>query len=451
MQASSPENPSTFLNLSLEAPLLKAINKMGFETPTPVQSKAIPLALEYKDLLVSAETGSGKTAAFLLPTIQNLLSVHTDAIGTRALILAPTRELAQQIFNQCQQLIQFTELRVGIITGGDDFRLQQNMLRRNTEIVIATPGRLLELIEQQTPNFTRLETLILDEADRMLDMGFSEDVLSIANRCNAQRQTLLFSATLTHFGVIKMADKLLTNHEIVALNTLHDGHRNIEQQIIVADDIDHKQKILAWLLLNDKYDKALIFTNSRVQADALRGPLRGQKLRVGVLHGEMDQKDRNRMMELYRSGSVNVMIATDLAARGLDIEGINLVINFDVPRNGINYIHRIGRTGRVDALGVTVMLVKSTEWNLMSGIERFLKQSFKRRTIKELEGHYKGPKKLKSSGKAAGVKKKETKKKDTTEKVKVRLRDKKNIGKRRTPATQKTTESTSNQVPNTDQ
>ena len=443
----SPEQPITFATLGLAETLLKATRKMGYETPTPVQQKAIPLALEYKDLLVSAETGSGKTAAFLLPTLQNLISVPCKTIGTRALILAPTRELAQQIFNQCQQLLQFTDLRVGIITGGDDFRLQQNMLRRNTEIVIATPGRLLELMEQQTPNFTHLETLILDEADRMLDMGFSEDVLHIANSCNKQRQTLLFSATLTHFGVIKMADKLLTHYEIVALNTLHDGHRNIEQQIIVADDNNHKEKLLAWLLINDQYDKALVFTNSRLQADALRGPLRGQKLRVGVLHGEMDQKDRNRMMELYRNGDVNIMIATDLAARGLDIEGINLVINFDVPRNGINYIHRIGRTGRIDALGVTIALVKSTEWNLMSGIERFLKQSFKRRTIKELEGNYKGPKKLKASGKAAGIKKKETKKKDTTEKVKVRLRDKKNIGKRRTPSAQKTTESISNQTP----
>ena len=270
----------------------------------------------------------------------------------------------------------------------------------------------------------------------MLDMGFSEDVLTIAKSCNAQRQTLLFSATLTHFGVIKMADKVLQNHEVVALNTLHDGHRNIEQQMIVADDNDHKQKLLAWLLLNETYDKALVFTNSRIQADALRGPLRGQKLRVGVLHGEMDQKDRNRMMELYREGAVNIMIATDLAARGLDIKGINLVINLDVPRNGINYIHRIGRTGRVDELGLTIALVKSTEWNLMSGIERFLKQKFTRRTIKELEGKYKGPKKLKASGKAAGVKHKTEPKKAAAEKVKIRHRDKKNVGKRRAPTNQ---------------
>ena len=437
MHPKQTDTPISFSSLALVDPLLMAVNKLGFEQPTPVQQQAIPLALEYKDLLVSAETGSGKTAAFLLPTLHHLLTLRSRNFGTRALILVPTRELAQQIFKQCQQMIEFTDLKAGIITGGDDFRLQQNVLRKNTEIIIATPGRLLELMEQETPNFSHLEVLILDEADRMLDMGFSEEVLTIAKSCNSQRQTLLFSATLTHFGVIKMADKILKNHEIVALNTLHDGHRNIEQQIIVADDNDHKQKLLAWLLLNETYDKALVFTNSRIQADALRGPLRGQKLRVGVLHGEMDQKDRNRMMELYREGEVNIMIATDLAARGLDIKGINLVINFDMPRNGINYIHRIGRTGRVEEQGLTIALVKSNEWNLMSGIERFLKQKFKRRTIKELEGKYKGPKKLKASGKAAGIKKKtEPKKSTTTEKIKIRHRDKKNVGKRRLPTHQ---------------
>ncbi|MFU8787911.1 MAG: DEAD/DEAH box helicase [Methylobacter sp.] len=429
----SIEKTASFSTLSLAEPLLLAIKKMGFEQPTPVQLQAIPLALARKDLLVSAETGSGKTAAFLLPTLQYLLDMPTTR-GTRALVLTPTRELAQQVFKQCQQLTEFTELKTGLITGGDDFRLQQNMLRRNTEIVIATPGRVLELMDQDIPDFSNLDVLILDEADRMLDMGFSEDVLTIANSCNAQRQTLLFSATLTHFGVIKMADKVLNNHEIVALNTLHDGHRNIEQQIVLADDNDHKLKLLTWLLQNETYDKALVFTNSRLQADALRGPLRGQKLRVGVLHGEMDQKDRNRMMELFRGGEVKVMLATDLAARGLDIKGINLVINFDVPRNGINYIHRIGRTGRVDELGLTIALVKHTEWNLMSGIERFLKQKFTKRTIKELEGKYKGPKKLKASGKSTGGKKKEEPKKAAAEKVKVRHRDKKNVGKRRAPS-----------------
>ena len=436
MQPKPLESTTSFLDLSLAEPLLMAINKLGFQQPTAVQQETIPLALKHTDLLVSAETGSGKTVAFLLPTLHHLLTLPSKKFGTRALILVPTRELAQQIFKQSLQLLEFTDLKAGLITGGDNFRQQQNMLRKNPELVIATPGRLLELMEQETTNFNHLEVLILDEADRMLDMGFSEDVLAIAKSCNAQKQTLLFSATLSHAGVTKIVNKVLKNQEVLKLNTLQDERRNIEQQIVLADNNDHKLKLLSWLLLNEQYDKALVFTNSRMEAENLRGPLRGQKLRVGVLHGEMDQKDRNRMMELFREGEVRIMIATDIAARGLDVKGINLVINFDMPRNGINYIHRIGRTGRVDELGLTIALVKNTEWNLMAGIERFLKQKFIRREIKELEGKYKGPKKLKGSGKAVGSKNKSKPKKCSTEKIKIRERDKKSIGKRRVPSIQ---------------
>ncbi|MFI3188271.1 RNA helicase [Crenothrix sp. D3] len=435
MPSTPDSSPLLFTSFVLAEPLLQAVKKIGFEHPTPVQEQAIPLALAYKDLLVSAKTGSGKTVAFLLPLLQRLLNSRSTLFGTRALILSPTRELARQTFEQCQQLIEFTELKVGLITGGEDFKQHQSLLRRNFEIIVATPGRLVELMNQESGDFTHLEVLVLDEADRMLDMGFSEDVLNIVSHCNAARQTLLFSATLTHFGVIRIADKILTNHKVVALNTLQDGHTNITQQIILADDNDHKQKLLAWLLLNDTYDKALIFTNSRLQADALQGPLRGKKLRVGVLHGEMEQKDRNRTMILFREGVINIIVATDLAARGLDVSGINLVVNFDVPRNGIDYIHRIGRTGRADELGTTIALVKHTEWNLMSSIERFLKQHFIRRTIKELAAKYQGPKKLKASGKAVGSKSTVEPKKAEVVKVKVRLRDKKNVGKRRVPTT----------------
>jgi superfamily II DNA/RNA helicase len=426
------ESPS-FASLAINASFLAAIAKLGFEQPTPVQAKAIPLALAGKDLLVSAETGSGKTAAFLLPTLQRLL--NRKAAGPKALILAPTRELARQIFDLCQQLIELTDLKVGLVTGGEDFRLQQNMIRRATDVVIATPGRLLELLIQETIALDEIDVLILDEADRMLDMGFSDDVLNIISHCPAQRQTLVFSATLNHYGVIKLADKILHQHSIVALNTLHDGHSNIEQQMLLADDEDHKLKLLTWLLQNETYEKALIFTNTRIKADQLNGPLRGKKLRVGVLHGEMDQKDRKRVMQLFHDGEIKILVSTDLAARGLDVKGINLVVNYDVPRNGIDYIHRIGRTGRADTQGITIAFVKHTEWNLMASIERFLKQKFTRRTIKELIGKYQGPKKVKASGKAALTSKnKPEAKKVEAKKVKIRERDKKNIGKRRKPS-----------------
>ncbi len=440
MQNSTNATPS-FTEFDLDKRLLKAIEKSGYETPTPVQQQAIPPTLAHRDCLVSAETGSGKTAAYLLPTLQQLLALPAKPLGVQVLILCPTRELAQQIFGQCQQFCEFTPLKTGIITGGSDFKKQQMALTKGTDIIIATPGRLLEHFQLATSYFQNLSVLILDEADRMLDMGFSDDVLTIVETCNKQRQTLLFSATLTHFGVIKIADKVLKTPKVIALNTLHDGHRNIAQHLILADDHDHKLKLLAHLLAHESFDKALVFTNTRLRADELHNSVRGAGIRSGLLHGEMDQKDRNRVMALYRDGIINTLIATDLAARGLDIKGINLVINFDIPRNGIDYIHRIGRTGRADEQGTTIALVKHTEWNLMAGIERFLKQDFIRRTLKGLEGSYKGPKKLKSSGKAAGSKdKKEPAKKAVVKKVKVRERDRKNVGKRRVPSDKTATE-----------
>lgn len=435
---SSPtETVIDFSSFNLHPALQTALTKKGFETPTLVQQRTIPASLTRQNLLVSAKTGSGKTLAFLLPTLHHLLVNPNYYAGTRVLVLVPTRELAQQISLECQQLLDGTSLKVGLITGGEDFKKQENLLRRSTAIVIATPGRVLELLTLDNQPFENLETLILDEADRMLDMGFSEDVLTISKHCNENRQTLLFSATLTHAGVLKMADKILKKFELIALNTLRDELPHIEQQIVLADDNVHKEKLLAWLLLNETFEKALIFSNSRAQADALCDPVRAKGVRAIVLHGEMDQKERQRVMKLYRDGVVNVLISTDLAARGLDIKGIQLVINFEVPRNGINYIHRIGRTGRSDETGLTITLVKHTEWNLMAGIERFLRQSFIRRGIKELAGKFQGPKKLKTSGKTVGGKKKVETKKEKPEKVKVRHRDKKNIGKRRAPSAAK--------------
>jgi superfamily II DNA/RNA helicase len=433
LQAEQTPALADFSSFNLHSILAQALAKNGFEKPTQVQQRAIPPILARQNLLVSAKTGSGKTLAFLLPTLNHLLVNANYYAGTRALVLVPTRELGQQIYLQCQQLLDGSPLKAGLITGGEDFKKQQTLLRRNTAVIIATPGRLLELLTLDVAPFENLETLILDEADRMLDMGFSEDVLTIAKHCSEQRQSLLFSATLTHAGVLKMADKLLKRFELIALNTLRDELPHIEQQIVLTDDTAHKQKVLAWLLENETYTKAIVFSNSRLQASALCDPLRDKGLRAIVLHGEMDQKERQRVMKLFRDGVVNILVATDLAARGLDIKDINLVINFEVPRNGINYLHRIGRTGRSDETGLTITLVKHTEWNLMASIERFLRQNFIRRKIDELAGKFQGPKKLKASGKSVGGKTKVEAKKEKAPKIKVRHRDQKNIGKRRVP------------------
>lgn len=425
--------------------LLAAIEKLAYQEATPVQAAAIPLALADKDLLVSAQTGSGKTAAFLLPCLEKLLNSSSEKkYGTQMLILAPTRELARQITSVCQQLIDGTALEIGLITGSEDFKKQQALLRRNPDILVATPGRLLEHLNQDVANFDELKFLILDEADRMLDMGFSPDVLEIAEHCNQQRQTLLFSATLTS-GVLRIGKDLLRHPETVSINHFRTHqHLDIQQQIIPADDKEHKQKQLLWLLNHESYKKALVFTNTKLQAEEISEKLRGGKLRMNVLHGDMDQSERNRVMALYRKGAINVLIATDLAARGLDIDEIELVINFDMARNASSYVHRIGRTGRAGSKGLAISLINSNEWNLMVGIERYLNQRLERRIIKELEGNYKGPKKLKTSGKAAMAKKKVAEKKAEKPKLKIRERDKKNIGKRRIPTHKGLVDSTAN-------
>ncbi len=425
-----------FSEFFLNDRLIKAVEKLGFDNPTPVQLQAIPPAMEGKDLLVSAKTGSGKTVAFFLPTLHRLLENRRPDSGTRALVLVPTRELARQVHKHCIQLAGFTSVGVGLVTGGQSFKYQASEFRKNPEIIIATPGRLLDHIEHGIPDFSDLEVLILDEADRMLDMGFSQDVLTIAAHCNTDRQSLLFSATLHHRGLKQITDSMLKNPEVITTSTVQDQHEEIRQQILTADDALHKEKITRWLLENETFEKAVIFTNTREKANKLGAALRYQHQRVAVLHGEMDQDSRNQVMLMLRRGIVNVLVATDVAARGLDVKGIDLVINFDMARSGDDYIHRIGRTGRAGKQGLAISLISAPEWNLMSSIERYLKQRFEKRSIKAVQGGFKGPKKLKASGKAAGTKKPKVsgKKKPAAEKGKQRHRDKKNIGKRRKPS-----------------
>lgn len=446
---------SPFSDFPLDGRLLKALDKLGFDQATPVQQQVIPLALAQKDLLISAETGSGKTAAFLLPALHRLLRHSAPNSATRMLVLLPTRELARQTLKHAKQLAAFTHLQSGLICGGETFKYQRALFRKNPEIIVATPGRLLEHLEQGTPDFDDLEILVLDEADRMLDMGLREDVLKIVACCNKNapganfhpspegvrrrdasnngRQTLLLSATLNHRGLAGMTEALLREPEVVRLGGIRDPHRNIRQQIVLADDRDHKARLAVWLLEHEAFEKALVFTNTKAQADSLGLLLRRHELRAGVLHGDLDQEERNRIMTLLRQGGINVLVATDVAARGLDVKGIDLVINFDMARSGKEHVHRIGRTGRGEKEGLAVCLISPQEWNLMSAIGRYLRLQFERRTIEALTAKYKGPKKLKSSGKAAGSKKRKQLKRKAADKAKQRHRNRKNIGKRRAP------------------
>ncbi|TLX62798.1 ATP-dependent helicase [Stutzerimonas nosocomialis] len=407
-----------FSQFALHERLLKAVAELNFVEPTPVQVAAIPPALEGRDLRVTAQTGSGKTAAFVLPMLNRLIRDAQPRTDVRALILLPTRELAQQTLKEVERFAQFTFIKGGIVTGGEDFKVQAAMLRKCPDILIGTPGRLIEHLNAGNLVLKDVELLVLDEADRMLDMGFAEDVQRLVGECGKREQTLLFSATTGGAALREMAAQVLDDPLHLQLNRVSELNENIRQQIITADDPAHKEKLVHWLLANEPFQKAIIFTNTRAQADRLYGHLVAGEMKVFVLHGEKDQKDRKLAIDRLKQGGVKVLVATDVAARGLDIDGLDLVINFDMPRSGDEYVHRIGRTGRAGGDGLAISLICHNDWNLMSSIERYLKQRFERRVIKGLKGTYQGPKNLKASGKAAGTKKKKIEKKTADKKAK---------------------------------
>jgi ATP-dependent RNA helicase SrmB len=399
-----------FHSLSLHKQLLRALEKMALTEATRVQEQAIPLILEGKDLMVSAQTGSGKTAAFLLPILQRILMQDAPQSGTRALILLPTRELALQTKNYLEQLASFTYIKCGIIIGGEAFKYQVATLRKNPEILIATPGRLVEHIERGTPDFNTLEVLVLDEADRMLDMGFAVDMHTIASNCSEKRQNLLFSATLHHkeLGRIKAT---FMDPKFIEVDPSRQLPPQISQQIILCDHKKHKEALVEAVINEEKARKVFIFCKTRLQCQQLSNLLNFKKYSSACIHGEIPQSDRKQIMHKFRQGSIEILVATDLAARGLDISNVELVINFNLALSGDEHIHRIGRTGRAGEKGKAITLIEANDWNQMSSIERYLKIRFERRTIKGLEASYSGPKNLKNSGKIAGTKKKKLGKK----------------------------------------
>jgi superfamily II DNA/RNA helicase len=407
-----------FSQFALHERLLKAVAELNFTEPTPVQQAAIPPALEGRDLRVTAQTGSGKTAAFLLPLLNRLLGDASSKQRTdvRSLILLPTRELAQQILKEVERFSQYTFIKAGLVTGGEDFKEQAALLRKQPDLLIATPGRLMEHLNAGSLKLNGVEVLVLDEADRMLDLGFAEDIERITHECANRQQTLLFSATGGGKVLREMIAKVLREPLHLKLNSVDQLSATTVQQIITADDATHKECLVQWLLSNEPHRKAMIFCNTRAQVDRLYGHLVALDYKAFVLHGEKDQKDRKLAIDRFRQGGSKVLVATDVAARGLDIDDLDLVINFDMPRSGDEYVHRIGRTGRAGASGLAISLICHNDWNLMSSIERYLKQRFERRVIKELKGSYQGPKNVKASGKAVGVKKKKTDKKDGAKK-----------------------------------
>ena len=420
----------SFEALGLHESIVKAVTEAGYTVPTPVQAQAVPAAIEGRDLLVSSQTGSGKTAAFMLPALHKFAvaeqspaakTAAQDAQSARArgerprfkaaqpkmLVLTPTRELALQVTAATEKYgTGIRRIKAVSILGGMPYPKQMQLLARNPEILVATPGRLIDHMESGKIDVSELEILVLDEADRMLDMGFADDVQRLVAECVNRQQTMLFSATTGGSTLRDMVAKVLNNPEHLQVNNVSDLNATTRQQIVTADHNVHKEQILNWLLANETYQKAIVFTNTRAAADRIYGRLVAQDYKAFVLHGEKDQKDRKLAIDRLKAGGVKILVATDVAARGLDVDGLDMVINFDMPRSGDEYVHRIGRTGRAGNDGLAISLICHGDWNLMSSIERYLKQSFERRTIKEVKGTYTGPKKVKASGKAVGVKKK---------------------------------------------
>lgn len=375
----------SFKELNLHPNLLQATEASGFAAPTDIQRQAIPVVLAGRDLMASAQTGTGKTAAFVLPALQRLLTPsQSRSKGPRVLVLTPTRELAMQVSENIRQFGRFCRFTSGNVVGGMPYPPQIRLLQMPLDLLVATPGRLMDHMEQRRVDFSRLEILVLDEADRMLDMGFVHAIKTIAAATPSTRQTLLFSATLEG-KVLTTAQQLLKNPARVQLAANTERHESIQQRVHQADTAAHKHSLLSHYIDDATLHQAVIFTATKRGADKLAKTLSAKGHASAALHGNMNQSQRKRTVDRMRQGGVRLLVATDVAARGLDIKGISHVINFDLPKVAEDYIHRIGRTGRAGASGTAVSLVGPDDWSKLSGIERLTGRKLDRAIILGLE------------------------------------------------------------------
>ncbi|MEG3127687.1 ATP-dependent RNA helicase SrmB [Pantoea cypripedii] len=429
---------TTFSELELDESLLDALQEKGFTRPTAIQAEAIPAALEGRDVLGSAPTGTGKTAAYLLPALQHLIDFPRKKSGPpRILILTPTRELAMQVADHARELAKHTHLDIATITGGVAYMNHAEVFSENQDIVVATTGRLLQYIKEENFDCRAVETLILDEADRMLDMGFAQDIETIAGETRWRKQTLLFSATLEGDNIKDFAERLLNDPVSVSSDPSQRERKKIQQWYYRADNLEHKTKLLVHLLKQPEVTRSIVFVRKRERLHELVTWLHEAGIRCSYLEGEMVQAKRNEALKRLNDGRVNVLVATDVAARGIDIEDVSHVFNFDMPRTADTYLHRIGRTARAGRKGTALSLVEAHDHVLLGKISRYIDETLKPRTIDELRPESRAPS-AKVTGKPSKkvlAKRKEQKEKEAEKpRVKKRHRDAKNIGKRRKPS-----------------
>ena len=369
-----------FSDFAFADPINRAIAEMGYSVPTPIQAQAIPVVLQGEDVMGAAQTGTGKTAGFALPILQRLMvhantSVSPARHPVRALMLAPTRELADQIYVNVRDYAKYKPIRVAVVFGGVDIKPQLASLRQGCEILIATPGRLLDHIEQKSVTLGQVQALVLDEADRMLDMGFLPDIHRIIRLLPSARQNLMFSATFSP-DIRKLAESFLQHPKLIEVARRNALADNVEQTVYRLGSDEQKRFSVSHLLKERSLSQVIVFTNTKIGASRLARDLVREGLSADAIHGDKSQQDRLTTLEGFKQGKVAVLVATDVAARGLDIAELPAVINYDLPYSPEDYVHRIGRTGRAGASGVALSLMTQSDERYLSEIEKLTKRKF---------------------------------------------------------------------------
>jgi ATP-dependent RNA helicase RhlE len=381
----------SFTNLGLSEPILKSLSHKGYKEPTPIQEKSIPAILDGKDVMAAAQTGTGKTASFTLPILTMLSHPKNQHKGhqVRALIITPTRELAAQVRDNVLTYGNNLNLRSAAVYGGARIHNQQLKLKKGVDILVATPGRLLDLYNQKSVNFTKVEILVLDEADQMLDMGFIHDIKKIINLLPKRRQNLMFTATFSN-PFRKLANELVDNPIEISVTSDNETAANVNHYIHPVDK-SRKAELLIELIETEKWKQALVFTRTKHGADRLTKQLLKVDIKAAAIHGNKTQNNRMKALDSFKNNRIKILVATDVAARGIDIPNMQQVINFDVPTVAKDYVHRIGRTGRAGKSGKAISLVSADEYNLLQDIERLLKKTLKRHLIDGFEPDHSVP------------------------------------------------------------
>ncbi len=374
----APYLSTTFDSFGFAEPILRAVTELGYREPTPIQAQAIPIVMQGRDVMGAAQTGTGKTAGFALPILQRLMPVANTSASparhpVRALILAPTRELADQIYENVRQYAKHTGLKSAVVFGGVDIKPQIAALRQGCEVLIATPGRLLDHMGQKTVSLAQAELLVLDEADRMLDMGFLPDIQRIIHALPARRQNLMFSATFST-EIRKLAESFLNDPVLIEVARRNATAENVEQLVYRLPDLEAKRAAVAKLVRERQLSQVIVFTNTKIGASRLARQLERDGLNASAIHGDKTQQERLATLEAFKKGEIVVLVATDVAARGLDIVELPAVINYDLPYNAEDYVHRIGRTGRAGASGFALSLMIGEDERLLADIEKLIKR-----------------------------------------------------------------------------